>query len=66
MEKNLLIPYQYHQESEGYFLFTANSNVEYLVYFEKQIQELFKASYPDLSYHFWNFCDSSPDFKRIL
>jgi len=37
MEKNSSIPYQYLQESEGYFLFTAYNNVEYLVYFEKQI-----------------------------
>ncbi len=53
MEKNSSIPYQYHQESKGYFLFTANSGIEYLVYFEKQIQELFKFSYPDLAYHFF-------------
>jgi len=55
MEKNSSIPYQYLQESEGYFQFTANNNVEYLVYFEKQIQELFKSSYPNFSYYFFEF-----------
>ncbi len=55
MEKNLLPPYQHQLKIKDTYTFITDSNVEYVVYFESEIQDFLKVDYPELSSKFFEF-----------
>lgn len=63
MEDNSLIPYNHHQESDGFFLFTTDNDIEYLVFFEKKIQNIFQILYPNIANRFLEFGFIPTDIK---
>jgi len=55
MAKNLLHPYRYQKESEDTYVFYTDNNLEYVVFFEKEIQSYFLYNQPGIAEKFFEF-----------
>lgn len=55
MEKNLLTPYQHKVKSKDTFVFTTSNGIEYIVYFEDEIQDYIQNIDPEKAENFLEF-----------